>query len=84
MSRDAILATIRELLRTQLGYTGPVEAESDLASDLGLDSVQLLSLVVELENTFRVVIEPDGEEPLVTVGEVVALIERCQREQAAA
>jgi acyl carrier protein len=39
--------------------------------------VKLLTLVVELENAFRVVIEPDeGEDPPVSVAEVVDLIAR--------
>jgi acyl carrier protein len=77
MSRAEILARLRELVRRELGYRGPIELESALAADLGLDSVRLLTLVVELENAFRVVIEPDeGDEPPVRVGEVVDLIAR--------
>lgn len=85
MTAEEILATIRELLREQLGYAGPVAPESELAADLGLDSVKLLTLVVELENAFRVALEPEDGEPLATVGQVVALVERClSRPQASA
>ena len=77
MSEAEILERLRELVRRELGWHGPVEPESALAGDLGLDSVKLLTLVVELENAFRVVIEPDeGEEPPVRVAEVVGLIAR--------
>jgi acyl carrier protein len=77
MSEAEILDRLRELVRSELGWRGPVEPESTLAGDLGLDSVKLLTLVVELENAFRVVIEPDeGAAPPVRVAEVVALIAR--------
>jgi acyl carrier protein len=77
MTRQEILDRLREVLRSEVGYRGPVEPEHDLAGDLGLDSVKLLTLVVELENAFRVVIEPgEGEEPPTRVGDVVDLIER--------
>ena len=48
--------------------------------------MKLLELVVELENRFRVALEPaEDEEPPATVGQVVALIERglARREAAA-
>jgi acyl carrier protein len=85
MTGEEILTRLRQLLRAQLGYEGPVEPESELAADLGLDSVKLLTLVVELENAFRVALEPEEGETLANVGQVVALIERClaQREAAA-
>jgi acyl carrier protein len=84
MTRDEILATLREVLRTELGVEAPVELASELAADLGLDSVKLLTLVVELENRLRVALEPASGEELVSVGQVVALIERCLKEQEAA
>jgi acyl carrier protein len=84
MTGAEILSTVRELLRAQLGYEGPVAPESELAADLGLDSVKLLTLVVELENAFRVALEPEEGETLATVGQVVALIERCLAARGAA
>lgn len=77
MKREEIFERLRELLRNEIGYHGPVEPESELAIDLGLDSLKLLTLVVELENSFCVAIEPaEDEEPPTTVGQVVDLIER--------
>jgi len=84
MTRDEILTTLREVLRSELGVEGPVELASELGGDLGLDSVKLLTLVVELENRLRVALEPEAGELLVNVGQVVALIERCLKEQEAA
>jgi acyl carrier protein len=78
MSTDPILDEIRALLRDRLALEGPVGRESSLAGDLALDSVQLLELVVELENAFQVALEPEPGEPLETVGQVVAWIERCR------
>lgn len=84
MSADPILDEVRTLLRSQLGFEGPVTRESALAGDLALDSMKLLELVVELENAFQVALEPEPGEPIETVGQVVALIERCRARGAAA
>jgi acyl carrier protein len=45
---------------------------------LGLDSLALLSLTVALENHFEVCLEPDEDEPLVCVGDVVRLLARAR------
>jgi len=77
MTRDEILERIRALLREQLGIGGALEPESELAADLGLDSVKLLTLVVELENAFRVVLEPEeGEDAPTTLGGIADLVLR--------
>ena len=74
ITREEVLQRIRALLREQLGCGGALEPECELAGDLGLDSVKLLTPVVELENAFRVVLEPEeGEEAPTTLGGIAAL-----------
>jgi acyl carrier protein len=73
---DEILERVRTLVRAQRGADVAVAPESSLAADLGLDSLQLLELAVELENAFRVVLEPEPGAPLETVGQVVDRIAR--------
>jgi acyl carrier protein len=44
--------------------------------ELGIDSLELLSIVVELEDSFSVTFEDDELSKLETVGDVISTIER--------
>jgi acyl carrier protein len=75
-----ILSGIERVVRQHLGHTGPVRADMPLVETFALDSVRMLTLVVELENHFRVNLEPGDETGLVSVGDLAALLEqRVQR-----
>jgi acyl carrier protein len=41
-----------------------------------LDSLQLIALVVEVENRFRVCLEPEDEARIATIGDLVEVIRR--------
>jgi acyl carrier protein len=71
-----ILAGVAEVARRHLGIVGGIEPQTRLIEDLRLDSLRLLTLAVEVENRFRVRLEPDEETSIATVGDLVALIER--------
>lgn len=80
-SREAIEAQIARILREQLAVEVPLDAETDLLVDLQLDSVQQLTLIVELENHFRVCFDPGDEAGLSTLGSVAELLQRlCEEE----
>src|SRR3972149_4812342 len=70
---------VREVIRDELRWNVPmaqVERETSLVRDLQLDSLKQLTLVVELENRFRVRFDAGAEEGLGTMGDLVRLIER--------
>jgi acyl carrier protein len=71
---EAVLERIRAIAATRLRITAPVDLDSDLARDLRLDSIAMLSLVVEIENEFEICLEPDDEHGIATVGDVVTLL----------
>ncbi len=52
-----------------------VTAETSLRNDLDLSSLQAVTLVMDLEDEFGVVIEDDEIEKLETVGDVLQIIE---------
>lgn len=62
------------------GDSGPVgsgqtlDFDLRLIEDLGLDSISLLALVVEVENHFRVALEPEDEAGIERVGDLVDAI----------
>lgn len=76
MTPEAVLDRIRAIATTRLRITAPVDLDSDLARDLRLDSIAMLSLVVEIENEFEICFEPDDEDDIATVGDVVTLLLR--------
>lgn len=76
MKRAGILDVVRGVVRRDLACEQPVEEASDLLGDLQLDSLQRLTLAVELENHFELCFDPEDEEGLATIGDVVDLIER--------
>lgn len=71
-----VLMTIRDLAAVELDYRGPLVRESRLIEDLGLDSIRLLTLAVAVEDRFNVCLDEQDEASLVTVGDLIAVIER--------
>ena len=76
MTEHQILEGVREVFRDHLQMQSPVGNETHLFRDLQLDSLKQLTLVVELENHFRVRLDAGDEEGLETIGDVVRLIDR--------
>ena len=75
MERGAILEGVRQVFAEQLKIHGVTE-DTHLLRDLKLDSIQQLTLVVEIENRFRVAFGDGDEAGIERVGDVVDLLER--------
>ncbi len=82
-SREEILQSIEDVARTHLDLsarsTDPAalprfHADLRLVEDLALDSIQLLTLAVEVENRFRICLDPDDEEGIETVGDLADVV----------
>jgi acyl carrier protein len=76
MNAGEILAAVREVAREHLRWTGPLRPEMRLVEDLGLDSLKLLTLTVEIENRFRIRLDEETEAQIETVADLVAAIGR--------
>ena len=76
MTREQILERIRLVVRERLEMSSSFDLDTNLLRDLQLDSLKQLSLVVELENEFEICFDPEEEEGLATVGQVVDLVQR--------
>jgi acyl carrier protein len=70
------LRTITELARQRFGWAGVVSSETRLVEDLGLDSLKALEMIIEIENRFEIRIDETSGEEIVTVGDLVNVIER--------
>ena len=71
MTTAEVRAQIDQLAKTAVGALGPLPT-----GDLGahLDSVQRLSLVVAIEDHFEICFDPEDEEGVQTLDDVVALV----------
>ena len=74
MSEQQILDGVRQVMREHLAIRSSLDVRTHLFRDLELDSLKQLTLVVELENHFRIRFDDGDEEGLETVGDVVKLI----------
>lgn len=71
-----ILKAVAQVLRTHCNVTKDIRMDSRLAEDLGLDSVGLLTMAVEVENYFQTVLGEEPENPPRTVLDVVLLVQQ--------
>ena len=72
-NKKTIIDTLREL------WNNPDAQEADeLRRDLGIDSLGMVSLLLDLEDTFGFVLEESDMNPfdLITVADVIHLVER--------
>lgn len=73
---DEVLQEIRRVLRDELGLSREVRPGDDLVADLQLDSVGLLTLVVGLEDRFRIALAEEDAAAVRTVRDLAALVEQ--------
>lgn len=67
-----VCAVIRSVVKLEDGVT--IAPESSLVDDLGVDSLDLVSLFLDVQDTFGVVIDEDDLGKIVTVKDLVAYI----------
>ncbi len=76
MSRDAIRQTVIELLESDLGQTfDKLDDSNTLRAELGLDSVDVVSVISQIERRFRIRLSTEELQTLVTVGDVLDLLQ---------
>lgn len=80
MSRVEILEKLKEITAKMderfVDSMSDVGEEAELLKDLGFSSMQMLFLAVMLEETFHIKLGPLEYLQLVTVGDVIDLVER--------
>jgi acyl carrier protein len=74
MNESQILAGIAEVARRHVGVTRQLDRDLALQEDLLLDSLQLMTLAVEVENLFRVRLDPQDEAAVRTVGDLARVV----------
>ncbi len=71
-----IFETVRDIIAAQLGMdASKITPESDIINDLGLDSLDIVELVMTLEEKWNIVADDEDIKTLKTVADVVKYIE---------
>jgi acyl carrier protein len=74
--RETIRQTLIELLEADTGEKYPdLDENTNLREGLGLDSVDVVSIVSQIERRFRIRLSQQELEKLATVADVLALLE---------
>ncbi len=74
--RDQIRQTLVDLIENDVGQKfDDLSDGKNLREDLGLDSVDVVSIVSQVERHFRIRLSQQELEKLVTVGDLLTLLE---------
>lgn len=71
-----ILAGIVDIAKRQLDWRGAVSLDMPLLETFDLDSLRQLTLIVEIEDRFRIRLDDRDEASIATVGDLVGAIRR--------
>ena len=76
MDRSALLTTLKELLEEDRGEpVDGMDESTTLREGLGLDSVDMITLVMQIQDRFRVVLASDELEQVITVKDFLDLLQ---------
>ena len=76
MDRQDLRQVLTELLEETTGETYPeIVEDQDLQEGLGLDSVDMFSLIVEIQSKLKVKIASEDVTSIVTVGDLLDLLQ---------
>jgi acyl carrier protein len=83
LDRSAVRQKLIELMEADTGETyADLDEAKNLRTDLGLDSVDVVSIVSQVERHFRIRLAQQELEKLVTVGDVLDLLQAKLQESA--
>lgn len=72
-----VFERVRNTLAKQLEIDPmTITEDTNIISDLGADSLDIVELIMELENTYNIIITNDDAGDLSTVGKIAAFIEK--------
>ncbi len=76
MQDDEILDAITGVARDKLDLERELSADMRLVEDLELDSIRLLTLAMEIEDRFKICLDEEDEESILTVADLVGVVRR--------
>lgn len=76
MTEAAILDGLEAIAKQHLSYEGPLPLDQPIVDTLTLDSIRMLTLLVEVENRFEVCLEESDESSIETLRDLVHVVTR--------
>ena len=76
MQDDEILDAISGVARDKLDLDRELSVDMRLVEDLELDSIRLLTLAMEVEDRFKICLDEEDEESILTVADLVGVVRR--------
>ena len=76
MTEEAILEGLQAIAKQHLSYEGPLPLDKPIVDTLTLDSIRMLTLLVEVENRFEVCLEESDESSIETLRDLVHVVTR--------
>ena len=71
---------VKEILAKQLGVDqGKINENTNIATDLGADSLDLVEILMSLEEEFSISIPDEAIPTIKTVGDLVAFIDKAKK-----
>lgn len=68
---------VKEIISEQLGIDADsITENSKVIADLGADSLDIVELIMALEDEFGISVDEDKVQKLVTVGDIVKIIDK--------
>ena len=75
MDRTELLQTLREIVARSVGNEiDEIDESKNLRGDLGLDSIDFVSIVIEIQSQYDIELKNEDLMPLVTVKDLIDLI----------
>lgn len=85
MDRQALMTTLKDLLEENQGEAFEnLQESTNFREEMGLDSVDLVTLVMQVQDRFRITLESDELEQLQTVADLLNLLQTKQEATAKA
>jgi acyl carrier protein len=75
MSRDDLRGTLSTLLEEEMGEPYDLADDREIREGLGLDSVDVVGLVMRVEREFRIRLSMEDLQGVRTVGELIDLLQ---------
>ncbi len=73
----AIIDDIKEIIAEQMGVdTQDIAPDKDIIKDLGCDSLDIVTMLMEVEDKYGIEVEESAVAGMTTINDVVAYIEK--------
>lgn len=80
-TQEDVVARVEKIISVQVGSDAGLSSETHLQDDLGMDSLELVELGIELENEFGVELPDADVRRCATLGDIAQLVQSTQSEE---